>query len=97
MSDKEALKQSILEASIKDINFYNDDNNNNTVGAPGTSTRIPLTSLCAHPLALVGFAFPKSAPASLDASLQAFKVLCPKDQRTGSILVFMSPQGTLSQ
>ena len=66
-----------------------------TVGAPATSTRIPLTSLCAHPLALVGFAFPKSAPASLDASLQAFKALCPKDQRTGSILVFMSPQGSL--
>ena len=65
------------------------------MGAPGTSTRIPLTSLRAHPLALVGFAFPKSARASLDASLQAFKVLCPKDQRTGSILVFISPQGSL--
>lgn len=65
------------------------------MGAPSESTETPLIFLCAHPQAFVGFAFQKSAPASLWMSVfRLWKLLCPEDQRTGSVLVFMSPQGS---
>ena len=65
------------------------------MGAPSKSTEIPLIFLCAHPLpGFCGLCFSKICTCiSLDDCLQALKAALPRRQRTGSVLVFMSPQG----